>query len=148
MHGSSVVCPLKRDPVRWNSSQGAIINVVSMLSTSAPSVVPKQLGSSIIIVVSWSFVFLPYLTTIPTFALQPNSSLFAIPSKKRPSPNAWVWGVNQAITSSFCLENQREDISRHCKDGKDAGDDIRTSLRFNDVRMVLDDDEANRHENA
>ena len=148
IHCSSVAHPMKRDPVRWNSSQGAIINVVSMLSTSAPSVVPKQFGSSIIIVVSWSFVLLPYLTKMPTFAFQPNSSLFVIPSKKRPSPNAWVWGADQAITSSFCLENQREDISRHCKDGEDAGDDIGTLFGFNDVRMVLDDDEANRHENA
>ena len=68
--------------------------------------------------------------------------------KKAPSPNAWVWVANQAIMSSFCLENQREDISRHCKDGEDAGDDIGTLFGFNDVRMVLDDDEANRHENA
>lgn len=73
---------------------------------------------------------------------------FAIPSKKAPSPNAWVWVANQAITSSFRLEDQRKDISRHCKDGEDAGDNIGASLGFNDVRMVLDDDEANRHENA
>lgn len=74
------------------------------------NVVPKQSVSSVIVVVSWSFVLLPYLTIMPTFAFQPNSSLFAIPSKKRHSPNAWVWGANQAITSSFRLENQRKDI--------------------------------------
>ena len=85
---------------------------------------------------------------MPTFAFQPNSSLSPFHQKKAPSPNAWVWGADQAITSSFCLENQREDISRHCKDGEDAGDDVGASLRFDDVRMVLDDDEANRHENA
>lgn len=49
---------------------------------------------------------------------------------------------------AFFLENQGKDISRHCKDGEDAGDDVGTSLGFDDVRMVLDDDEANRHENA